>query len=178
METADYSETPWLDPDAQPIVQIRGLSKRYGKTAAVDAIDLDVEQQEPRELELFCRRVGDVRRLLTVAQRRIHDRDVAIFMARRGCHRFLGAVARFAHRRRPRERVPGTASAAGTQMPRPGLLGLRGLRRAGAGPRTRNPDREELSHGPEGTAAASGLSNRGWPLGGAAPGREATRLAA
>ena len=42
METADYSETPWLDPDAQPIVQIRGLSKRYGKTAAVDAIDLDV----------------------------------------------------------------------------------------------------------------------------------------
>ena len=42
METADYSETPWLDPDAQPIVQIQGLSKRYGETAAVDAIDLDV----------------------------------------------------------------------------------------------------------------------------------------
>ena len=42
METADYSETPWLDPDAKPIVQIRGLSKRYGETAAVDAIDLDV----------------------------------------------------------------------------------------------------------------------------------------
>ena len=42
METADYSETPWLNPDAKPIVQIRGLSKRYGETAAVDAIDLDV----------------------------------------------------------------------------------------------------------------------------------------
>ena len=42
METADYSEAPWLDPDAQPIVQIRSLSKRYGKTTAVDAIDLDV----------------------------------------------------------------------------------------------------------------------------------------
>ena len=32
METVDYSETPWLDPDARPIVQIRGLSKHYGET--------------------------------------------------------------------------------------------------------------------------------------------------
>ena len=56
METADYSETPWLDPDAQPIVQIQGLSKRYGETAAVDAIDLDVyagdEEGRERPVEL------------------------------------------------------------------------------------------------------------------------------
>ena len=38
----DFSETPWLDPDAVPLVRIRNLTKKFGATAAVDAVDLDI----------------------------------------------------------------------------------------------------------------------------------------
>jgi len=38
----DYTDTPWLDPQAQPIVRIRNLTKRFGDVAAVDGVDLDI----------------------------------------------------------------------------------------------------------------------------------------
>jgi putrescine transport system ATP-binding protein len=38
----NLSETPWLDPDARPLVELRGVSKHFGAAAAVDAVDLDI----------------------------------------------------------------------------------------------------------------------------------------
>ena len=43
------SETPWLDNDAEPLVRIRGVTKRFGEVTAVDNVDLDVYRGE-----LFC----------------------------------------------------------------------------------------------------------------------------
>jgi len=40
---------PWLDPDAQPFISIRGITKRFGDVAAVDDVSLDIFQGE-----LFC----------------------------------------------------------------------------------------------------------------------------
>ena len=43
-------ETPWLDhQNSTPLVQIRGLTKKFGEIAAVDNVDLDIYQGE-----LFC----------------------------------------------------------------------------------------------------------------------------
>ena len=36
MSESQFTETPWLDPEAKPIVQISDLTKRYGDVAAVD----------------------------------------------------------------------------------------------------------------------------------------------
>jgi putrescine transport system ATP-binding protein len=41
-ETTDFTDTPWLDPGANPIVQIRGLTKSFADVNAVDAVDLDI----------------------------------------------------------------------------------------------------------------------------------------
>lgn len=47
-ETANA--TPWIDQDGQkPLVQIRGVTKKYGAVTAVDNVDLDIYQGE-----LFC----------------------------------------------------------------------------------------------------------------------------
>ena len=43
------NETPWLDSDVEPLVRIRGVSKKFGEVVAVDNIDLDIY-----EGELFC----------------------------------------------------------------------------------------------------------------------------
>jgi len=40
------SETPWLDPGAEPFVQLTGLSKRFGDFTAVDRVDLSIFQGE------------------------------------------------------------------------------------------------------------------------------------
>ncbi|GAA6194373.1 polyamine ABC transporter ATP-binding protein [Phaeobacter sp. NW0010-22] len=49
-ETGTVSETPWLDQDGQqPLVQIKGVTKKYGEVTAVDNVDLDIYQGE-----LFC----------------------------------------------------------------------------------------------------------------------------
>jgi putrescine transport system ATP-binding protein len=37
-----FEAMPWLDPAANPIVQIRNLTKRYGDVAAVDDVSLDI----------------------------------------------------------------------------------------------------------------------------------------
>jgi len=42
----DYEDTPWLDPNARPLVQIRGLTKKFADVAAVNDVDLDVYQRE------------------------------------------------------------------------------------------------------------------------------------
>ena len=43
------SETPWLEPGAEPFVKIRGVTKKFGDFAAVDNVDLDIYKGE-----LFC----------------------------------------------------------------------------------------------------------------------------
>ena len=40
------AETPWLDPDAVPFIQIKGLSKQFGDFSAVDCVDLDIYKGE------------------------------------------------------------------------------------------------------------------------------------
>jgi putrescine transport system ATP-binding protein len=42
MPESQYSDTPWLDPAAKPIVQISDLTKRYGEVAAVDNVNLEI----------------------------------------------------------------------------------------------------------------------------------------
>ena len=42
----DCAIAPWDNPDAVPLVQIRGLLKRFGDFTALDHIDLDVYPQE------------------------------------------------------------------------------------------------------------------------------------
>ena len=42
MSENQLSETPWLDPDAQPIVQIRKLTKQYDDATAVADVDLNI----------------------------------------------------------------------------------------------------------------------------------------
>jgi len=42
MSDSQYSETPWLDPAAKPIVEISDLTKRYGDVAAVDNVSLEI----------------------------------------------------------------------------------------------------------------------------------------
>ncbi len=41
--------TPWLEPDAEPLVKIRGITKNFGFVTAVNNVDLDIY-----EGELFC----------------------------------------------------------------------------------------------------------------------------
>ena len=49
-ETSVASDTPWLDQNGQtPLVQIKGVTKKYGDMTAVDNVDLDIYQGE-----LFC----------------------------------------------------------------------------------------------------------------------------
>jgi putrescine transport system ATP-binding protein len=43
------SDSPWLDKDAKPLIQIKGVTKKFGEIAAVNNVDLDIY-----EGELFC----------------------------------------------------------------------------------------------------------------------------
>ncbi len=45
----DTSETPWLDRDADPLIRIKGLTKKFGEFTAVNNVDLEIYQGE-----LFC----------------------------------------------------------------------------------------------------------------------------
>jgi putrescine transport system ATP-binding protein len=42
----DFEDTPWLDPDAKPLVEIRGLTKKFADATAVNQISLDVYRRE------------------------------------------------------------------------------------------------------------------------------------
>jgi putrescine transport system ATP-binding protein len=49
-ETSTVTDTPWLDQGGQqPLVQIKGVTKKFGEICAVDNVDLDIYQGE-----LFC----------------------------------------------------------------------------------------------------------------------------
>lgn len=41
-----YVDQPWLDPDAEPFVKIRGLTKTFGVITAVSSVDLDIYESE------------------------------------------------------------------------------------------------------------------------------------
>jgi len=42
----EFEDTPWLDPDAKPLVQIRGVTKKFSGVTAVDEISLDIYRGE------------------------------------------------------------------------------------------------------------------------------------
>jgi len=48
-EQNPLADRPWLDPDAEPFIQLRGVTKRFGTFTAVDNVDLQIYQGE-----LFC----------------------------------------------------------------------------------------------------------------------------
>ncbi|MGR3984358.1 MAG: ABC transporter ATP-binding protein [Gammaproteobacteria bacterium] len=43
---AQYTERPWLDPDAEPFIRIQGVTKRFGAFIAVGNVDLDIYRGE------------------------------------------------------------------------------------------------------------------------------------
>ncbi|MHC8508364.1 MAG: ABC transporter ATP-binding protein [Rhodospirillales bacterium] len=45
----DCSETPWLDPEAEPFIQLKGVTKKFGDFTAVNNVDLEIYKGE-----LFC----------------------------------------------------------------------------------------------------------------------------
>jgi putrescine transport system ATP-binding protein len=45
-QQTNYSDTPWLDADAEPFIKLRGVSKKFGEFTAVDNIDLDIYKGE------------------------------------------------------------------------------------------------------------------------------------
>ena len=48
-EQQAYSDSPWLDPDAEPFIKVRGITKKFGPFTAVNNVDLDIYKGE-----LFC----------------------------------------------------------------------------------------------------------------------------
>ncbi len=49
VEPVTTSDTPWLEADAEPLIRIKGVSKKFGDFTAVNNVDLDIYQGE-----LFC----------------------------------------------------------------------------------------------------------------------------
>ena len=45
----DYTDRPWMDPDAEPFIKVQSISKYFGDFAAVDSVDLEIYQGE-----IFC----------------------------------------------------------------------------------------------------------------------------
>ncbi len=43
---ANLADRPWMDPDAQPFIKLRGVSKHFGPFIAVDNIDLEIYKGE------------------------------------------------------------------------------------------------------------------------------------
>lgn len=41
-----FADQPWLDPEAKPFVQIRGITKTFGSFTAVSGVDLDIYEGE------------------------------------------------------------------------------------------------------------------------------------
>ena len=46
MPETEFGEKPWLNPDAEPIVQIRDLTKQYDDATAVDSVSLNIYSGE------------------------------------------------------------------------------------------------------------------------------------
>ncbi len=45
-QLTDFTDRPWLDPDARPFITLQGISKSFGSFKAVDNIDLDIYRGE------------------------------------------------------------------------------------------------------------------------------------
>ncbi len=45
-QTPDYSERPWLDPEAEPFIKVQSVSKHFGDFTAVDSVDLEIYKGE------------------------------------------------------------------------------------------------------------------------------------
>jgi hypothetical protein len=65
------------------------LATRDARRGNLDTVDAQVDKQHPRNVQFLRRRIGDIRRLLTVTKRRIHDRD-AHFLTLGHCPTALG----------------------------------------------------------------------------------------
>jgi putrescine transport system ATP-binding protein len=48
-EKNEIADRPWLEPDAAPFIEVRGVTKRFGSFTAVDNVDLQIYKGE-----LFC----------------------------------------------------------------------------------------------------------------------------
>ncbi len=48
-QAPDYSDRPWLDPEAEPFIRVQSVSKHFGDFTAVDSVDLEIYKGE-----LFC----------------------------------------------------------------------------------------------------------------------------
>ncbi|MDJ0778259.1 MAG: ABC transporter ATP-binding protein [Gammaproteobacteria bacterium] len=48
-QSPDYSERPWMDPEAEPFIKVQSVSKHFGDFTAVDSVDLEIYKGE-----LFC----------------------------------------------------------------------------------------------------------------------------
>ncbi|MCY3768115.1 MAG: polyamine ABC transporter ATP-binding protein [Gammaproteobacteria bacterium] len=48
-ENQEIQDQPWLDPDAEPFIQIKGVTKQFGDFVAVSSVDLEIFKGE-----LFC----------------------------------------------------------------------------------------------------------------------------
>ena len=45
-QQADYSDRPWMDPEAVPFIKVQGVSKHFGDFTAVDNVDLEIYRGE------------------------------------------------------------------------------------------------------------------------------------
>ena len=45
-DAINYTDRPWLDPDAKPFIKVVGITKKFGSFTAVDSVDLDIYQGE------------------------------------------------------------------------------------------------------------------------------------
>jgi len=42
----NYTDRPWMDPDAEPFIKVQSVSKQFGTFTAVDSVDLDIYKGE------------------------------------------------------------------------------------------------------------------------------------
>jgi putrescine transport system ATP-binding protein len=42
----NYTDRPWMDPDAEPFIKVQSVSKLFGSFTAVDSVDLDIYKGE------------------------------------------------------------------------------------------------------------------------------------
>ena len=42
----NYTDRPWMDPDAEPFIKVQSVSKHFGTFTAVDSVDLDIYKGE------------------------------------------------------------------------------------------------------------------------------------
>ena len=48
-DNQEIQDQPWLNPDAEPFIQIKGVTKQFGDFVAVSSVDLEIYKGE-----LFC----------------------------------------------------------------------------------------------------------------------------